>query len=276
MSGGPNTPYSLGHSERERHRLKQQALLYESATLNVFRRAEIDRGMRVLDVGCGVGDVSFAARQLVGDAGQIVGIDRGGAAIQEARERAKEAGWTNISFEVADCDDFSCDEKFDAVVGRLVLMYLPDPGKALRSFKRLLKDRGRIAFLEYDMGLSPFSYPRNELFEQTCHAIRCAFAKTGGRIRMGAELYSVFVAAGLPAPALHVEIPAGGGPEWVAYEMVTEVARTLLPVMENFGITTAQEMELDTLAERLRSECVRDGIVVFAPAIVGAWTAIVA
>jgi ubiquinone/menaquinone biosynthesis C-methylase UbiE len=276
MSGGPNMPYSLGHSERERQRLKRQALLYESATLNVFRRAGIASGMRVLDVGCGVGDVSFAARQLVGDAGQIVGIDRGGDAIQEGRERAREAGWTNISFEVADCDAFSCGEKFDAVVGRLVLMYLQDPGKTLRSFKRLLKDRGRIAFLEYDMGLSPFSYPRNELFEQTCNAIRSAFARTGGRVRMGAELYSTFVAAELPAPELHVEIPAGGGPDWIAYEMVTEVARTLLPVMEKFGITTARELEIDTLAERLRSQCVRDGTVVFAPAIVGAWTAIAA
>jgi ubiquinone/menaquinone biosynthesis C-methylase UbiE len=274
MSARPDVPYSLGHSERERQRLKRQALLYESATLHVFRRAGIAPGMRVLDIGCGVGDVSFVARQLVGEAGAVMGIDRGPEAIGEARERAHAAGLTNVHFEVNDCNSFPHEEKFDALVGRLVLMYQREPENTLRSLSGLLRSGGRVAFLEYDMGLAPVSYPPNELFEQTCNVVRSTFAKTGGRLRMGAELYSTFIAAGLPAPELHVEIPAGAGTEWVAYEMVAEVTRTLLPAMEKLGLATAQEMKIDTLADRLRNECVRQGSVTFAPAIVGAWTAI--
>jgi ubiquinone/menaquinone biosynthesis C-methylase UbiE len=274
MSVGPNMSYPLGHSERERGRLKQQAQIYHAATLDVFRRAGIGPGMRVLDVGCGVGDVSFAVRELVGESGEVLGLDRGADAIREAAERVREAGWTNVRFQLADCNQFACADRFDAVVGRLILMYQQDPVATLRGCAGMLRDGGRLAFLEYDMVLAPFSYPPNELFERTCDAIRAAFAKAGGRIRMGAELYSTFLAAGLPAPEVRVEIPGGGGPDWVAFDMLAEVARTLLPAMERFGIASAREIEIDTLADRVRSSCASQGAVVFAPALVGAWTSI--
>jgi hypothetical protein len=89
---------------------------------------------------------------------------------------------------------------------------------------------------------------------------------------MGAELHSTFVRAGLIPPALHVEIPAGAGPDWAAYEMFTGVVRSLLPAIEKFGIASLQEIDIDTLAGRLRDECVRTGAVTMTPAMVGAWS----
>jgi ubiquinone/menaquinone biosynthesis C-methylase UbiE len=271
MSNGPNTSYLLGHSEQERSRLKRQALLYHAATLDILCRAGIKPGMRVLDVGCGVGDVSFAVRELVRETGEILGIDRSAGAISEAARRASDAGWSNLRFEVADCNSYYCGEKFDAVVGRLVLMYQPDPVATLMSCQRLLRPGGGLVFLEYDMGVAPFSCPPVELFDRTGDAIKSTFTAAGGRLRMGAELYSTFLRAGLRAPELHVQVPAGGGPDWVVYEMVADVARTLLPMMEKFGIATAQEMEIDTLADRLRKACLAEGSATFAPALIGAW-----
>lgn len=264
--------YPLGHSDEERERLKRQAALYQDVTLHVFRQAGISPGMRVLDVGCGVGDVSFAARQLVGENGQVFGIDRSADAVAEATERARQAGWSNVHFQVADCGSFTSASVFDAVVGRLVLLYQPDPAQTLKSLTRMLKKNGIVSFLEYDMKLSPICYPPNPLFDRIISIILAAFERTGVHLRMGAELHSTFVRAGLPAPTLHVEIPAGAGPDWVAYEMVTGVARSLLPAIEKFGIATVQEVDIDTLAGRLREECVRNGAVTLAPAIVGAWS----
>jgi ubiquinone/menaquinone biosynthesis C-methylase UbiE len=264
--------YPLGHSEHERDRLKQQAGLYQDITLRVFRQAGLAPGMRVLDLGCGVGDVSFAVRQLVDESGYVLGIDRSPDAIAEANARARASAWRNVSFEVADCSSFTSTDKFDAVVGRLVLMYQNDPAGLLKRFFPLLKQDGIVAFLEYDMKLSPISYPSYPLWERASSAMLAAFEQSGGRVRMGAELHSTFVRAGLPPPKLHVEIPAGAGPDWVGYELFAGVVRSLLPAMEKFGIATAKEMDVDTLADRLRQESVRREAIMLTPAMVGAWS----
>ena len=61
--------YSLGHSESELARLQKQAEFYAEFTRNVLLKAGLRRGMRVLDVGCGAGDVSIEAARIVGDTG---------------------------------------------------------------------------------------------------------------------------------------------------------------------------------------------------------------
>src|SRR5690554_3222064 len=69
-------PYVLGHSEQELARLEKQGELFGAETRQVLVRAGLAPGMRVLDVGCGAGDVSLIAAELVGPAGTVIGIDR--------------------------------------------------------------------------------------------------------------------------------------------------------------------------------------------------------
>src|SRR5208337_5280181 len=95
----PETEYILGHSEREIRRLMHQASILRPITERLLRGAGIGRGMRVLDLGCGAGDVSMLAAELVGAAGSVVGIDRSQEAIAVARERAQTARLGNIDFE---------------------------------------------------------------------------------------------------------------------------------------------------------------------------------
>src|SRR5262249_54917865 len=63
--------YALGHSEQELERLSRQAEIFEPFTRQLLQQAGISRGMRVLDVGCGSGDVSFLASELVGPSGKV-------------------------------------------------------------------------------------------------------------------------------------------------------------------------------------------------------------
>src|SRR5262245_20978923 len=67
--------YVMGHTDRERRRLALQASILQPFTEQLFRRAGIATGMHVLDVGCGVGDVSLLAARLIGRTGSVTSID---------------------------------------------------------------------------------------------------------------------------------------------------------------------------------------------------------
>src|SRR6516162_6745059 len=122
----PSDKYPLGYTEDEARRLAVQAAFIQDLTGDVFRRAGIGPGMHVLDLGCGVGDVSFLAAGMVGSAGTVLGIDRNASSIETARHRAIGLGLSNVQFEVSELDTFADNGRtFDALIGRLVLLYLP-------------------------------------------------------------------------------------------------------------------------------------------------------
>ena len=68
--------YALPATDRERQRLMSQAEMVRPITRRLFVDAGIGPGMRVLDLGCGVGDVSLLLADLVGPTGEVVGVDR--------------------------------------------------------------------------------------------------------------------------------------------------------------------------------------------------------
>ena len=119
--------YALGHNHEELQRLIGQSRFLGELTEEVLRAAGIGPGMRVLDVGCGAGDVSFLAATLVGAGGSVVGVDRSAEAIALAKRRAADVGLANVSFVTQDLQDLATEARFDAIIGRLVLMYFPEP-----------------------------------------------------------------------------------------------------------------------------------------------------
>jgi protein-L-isoaspartate O-methyltransferase len=97
--------YALGHDEPELARLEHQARLLEPATVAILRLAGISPGMRVLDVGIGLGDVAFAAAELVGSAGAVMGIDQESRVLESVQRRAVSRGLDrldNVTFEQGD------------------------------------------------------------------------------------------------------------------------------------------------------------------------------
>jgi cyclopropane fatty-acyl-phospholipid synthase-like methyltransferase len=67
--------YSLGPADPEIARLEQQAELLDQATRLLLAESEVAPGMRVLDLGAGLGHVSRAVGDLVGPDGEVVGLD---------------------------------------------------------------------------------------------------------------------------------------------------------------------------------------------------------
>src|SRR6266516_2892787 len=133
----PASPYALGSTDAEHERLIRQATRLAPLTERLFREAGIGSGQRVLDIGSGVGDVAMLVAKLVGPSGQVVGVERDARSIARARARVAEAGLHSVSFTPSDVSHIPSSKPFDAVVGRFILMFLPDPVAILRSLSQL-------------------------------------------------------------------------------------------------------------------------------------------
>ena len=141
----------LGHSAEELNRLIDQARLFGELTEELFVRAGIGAGMRVLDVGCGAGDVSFLLARMVGPSGTVVGVDRSEDAVAMATARAQAMGLSQVTFSQGEIDDISLDQPVDAAVGRFVLMYSAEPSIALRRVVANVRPGGIVAFQEMNV-----------------------------------------------------------------------------------------------------------------------------
>ena len=131
----------------------------------IFAEAGIRPGMRVLDLGCGAGDVAFVAADLAGPDGYVVGVDRSPEALARARLRAEQRGMAQVQFVEGDIHDPAPGGPFDAIVGRLVLMHVPDPAAVLRRQATVLRAGGLVVPIEFDI-LTARSLPATPLVSQ--------------------------------------------------------------------------------------------------------------
>jgi ubiquinone/menaquinone biosynthesis C-methylase UbiE len=262
--------YILGHEERELQRLARQASFYEEATADVFLRAGIRPGMRVLDLGCGAGDVALIAARLVGPTGAVIAIDRSSEAIRTTRLRAHAAGSWWLRAEQAEIDRYVAHEPFDAIVGRFVLLYVADPAATLRSLLRSLRPGGIVALHEMDLP-TVRSVPELPILHEMLRWIATAYERLGFELNMGSRLAQTYVRAGLPPPQLSGTARVESGPRAATYEYFTETLRSAAPMIEKLGIATQDEMALDTLAQRFRDTAVAANACIQNPLLIGAW-----
>jgi SAM-dependent methyltransferase len=265
-----NPAYILGHAETELDRLIHQARFFGELTEQVLHRAGLQPGMRVLDIGCGAGDVALLAARLVGPEGAVIGVDKSPEAVALASRRAQAAELTNMHFVAQDLSELSLDQPVDALVGRLVLMYFADPAVLLRRLLGLLKPGGLVVFHEFDLAGAK-SEPTCEIFEVALQRIRQTFSRVGVDIHTGLKLGRIFQEAGLPAPQMILGARVEGGPDSLIYAQVEQVTQTLLPLMQRTGVATAAEVGIETLAARLRAETVAHNATLVSPSLIGAW-----
>jgi ubiquinone/menaquinone biosynthesis C-methylase UbiE len=264
--------YTLGYTSKETQRLLTQGQLLNPFTKRMLEDAGITTGMKVLDLGCGPGDVSLLAADLVGETGQVLGVDANPAVLEVARARAQAAGLNNVSFQAGNINELALDQDYDAIVGRLILLYLPERVAVLRRLLAHLRPGGVVAFHEFDLDpQANNAYPSSALWDQYWPWITQAFERTGSELRMALKLPSTFVEVGLPAPQLRYEAAVGFGPESAVYEVLVEVTRSVLPLLVKFGIATAEEVDIDTLLERFRAENIAQPRVMRMPVTIAAW-----
>src|SRR5499427_317511 len=199
-----STDYVMGHDHRERRRLLLQASILNPVTEQLFRRAGIASGMRVLDIGCGVGDVSLLAARLVGRYGSVTSVDIDPAALATLESRASSAGMSHIECIQADIHGWKPGRKFDAVVGRHILIHSKDPFAVVRDCAALLHERGLAAFHEYDFSVVHRGWPPTPLRDRLMEVFDRFFA-SATCANMGSRLWTLLVEAGFEPPDSRAE-----------------------------------------------------------------------
>jgi SAM-dependent methyltransferase len=198
----PIENYVLGNSVREQERLKLQAKFLERWTEQFLLSAGLEPGMTVLDLGCGTGDVSMLAARLVGPSGHVTGIDRDLVVIEKARDRGRdESRGADIEFIHTELLNFHAERSFDAVVGRYVLFFQPDPVAAIAYAAKQVRPRGIVVFHELDLSRIR-SYPDGTLFDRTWSLIAQTERRAGVWVDLGLHLADLFLAARLPWPTI--------------------------------------------------------------------------
>jgi SAM-dependent methyltransferase len=273
-SNPPDAIYSLGRSEGETQRLLKQAQVYDPLMRQLLEDAGIGPGAKVLDVGSGAGDVAMLAARLVGPDGAVVGVDTNPVILALARERVAAAGLENVMFLAGDFRTLQLTRAFDAAIGRLVLRYQGDPATALRAAADLVRPGGVVAFDESDLTLLEADYPwahTSPLFRLVVSWVVGALRRSGVHTDMGYRLFDTFRQAGLGEPTISVYAPLGGDADWPGYDFYADTMRSLLPALEELGVSTAEEVDVDTLADRLRAEVLSTGVPIQMPPHVTAW-----
>ncbi len=123
----------------------------------VVEMAKIQPGDKVLDVGCGSGNLTLTAKRYTGAAGSAYGIDASPEMIDVARKKAQSSGLA-ATFELGLIEKLPYpDATFDIVISRLVIHHLPGDLKR-RGFAeifRVLKPGGRLFLVDFNPPANP-------------------------------------------------------------------------------------------------------------------------
>ncbi len=262
--------FGTGIGEEELARLEAQGAAIAPATRMIFAEAGIRPGMRVLDLGCGAGDVTFVAANLVGPDGSVVGVDRSPEALARARLPAEQRGLAQVQFVEGDIHDPTPGGPFDAIVERLVLMWVPDPAAVLRRQATVLRPGGLVVPIEADLSVIR-SLPETAFMTQVKSWLVEAFAKAGLSM-LGPRLWAIVEEAGLhPLGMIGVQPHFGPGDE-VGLAFLMESMRVAEPLIVGTGVATAEEIGMETFEQRLRDEGERIHPLVGAPyMLLSAW-----
>jgi ubiquinone/menaquinone biosynthesis C-methylase UbiE len=262
--------YVLGDHAEELARLDHQAAVIERPTRLLLQAAGLTAGMRVLDLGTGLGHVARLAGELVGPSGSVLGIDRSSDVLAVARERTLQAGMVQVTFADGNALEWRATSPFDAIVCRLFLFHVPDPLAAVRHQIQNLRPGGLFVAVDFDLG-GTRTDPPVAIVDTVGRWVHDAFRAAGAWPRIGARLGTILEDAQLTRVTtfgvqayLSPRDPSGA-------RLLAGVVRSLAPAIIAHGLATDAQLDLTTVEQRIATAVSSARAVILPPTVVGAW-----
>jgi ubiquinone/menaquinone biosynthesis C-methylase UbiE len=178
-------------------RLQTQAEEFSSSTMDSLAKLGIKSGMKVLDVGCGTGSVSFMISPIVGANGAVVGVDSNTYILEYCKDMAQKLDVTNVKFSEAEATKLDFEKQnFDATYSRFLFQHVPEAEKALREMIRVTRAGGHVMVEDCDL-FTWIVYPENESVSKLWHWYESIQVERGTDPQIGRKLYSMFLDEGL-------------------------------------------------------------------------------
>jgi SAM-dependent methyltransferase len=218
----PKSHYIHGTDADEQRRL--------SLLNDWMNRASLDElalgvGERILDLGSGLGQFTRAMARVVGDGGQVVGVERSGEQLAAARVQARLAGEEDL-VEFREGDAFAPPLReeewgsFDVAHTRFLLEHVPDPAAVVRTMTRAVRPGGRIVLADDDHGVIRL-WPEPPGFGPLWHAYIRTYDRLGNDPYVGRRLVSLLHEAGA-APRRNTWIFFGNCAGAAAFDLTVE------------------------------------------------------
>lgn len=228
--------------------------LLSEITEQLLRRANLKPGMRILDIGCGSGEITRAIADRVGPTCTVVGLDGSPAALATAVEATDPTLYKNLTYQLCNLSELPLElGTFDAIVGRRVLMYVPDLEKVIPLLLSILRPGGRIALQEHDTTMTPGRVGDWPVHDQVHAWLWESVEREGANPRLGFTLPSMLSRAGSEVLSVWAQaIFSGYEAGW--HHRLHDLVKMMQPRLVASGVVAEGEIDLPTLERRLAAE----------------------
>jgi ubiquinone/menaquinone biosynthesis C-methylase UbiE len=245
----PRGNYILSTGASAVSRLHLLHRLFGPISRQMLLDAGISPGKHVLDLGCGVGDVTCWMASQVAPNGSVTSIDLSAAQLAEARREAATLGVENlITFLHGNASETGLpSESFDIVFCRFLLCHLTDPLGTLKEMHRVLRPGGSIVCQDVDLA-TVYSLPDSDAVNRSVQASIATGQKLGADYRFGRRLHTVLLDLGFTSVTPRFDQPLHlTGPDKRFWEYCFSEASD---VITKTGILTRREA--DELSHEIR------------------------
>ena len=235
-------------------------------SLALLQRAGLQAGMKILEIGCGGGDLAFDIARILGSAGRVLGTDIDQTKLDLAVREAAEQNLTNIAFQLGNIAESAPAGNFDVVHMRFVLTHLTDPAQALKHIRAALRPRGMVVLEDIDFS-GYFCYPDCAALWRYVQLYTETTRRRGVDANIGPRLPLLLAEAGFANIQVNIVQPSGFEGE---VKLITPLT------MENIadaviaeGLATAEE--IDQIVSDLYLYAKTPGTLGCTPRIFEAW-----
>ena len=181
--------YVIGVGKDDEERLSLLNELFGKTSKDLLLKSGLKPGMRVLEVGCGTGNMTKWIAKQVGDHGHVTAVEITSEQIQITKDNCSESN--NITFVESSLFDLKTSQKFDLIYSRFLIMHLQNPFEGLQHLTQLLKPNGILVSEEATNSITA-CYPESPIFKKNRELVLALFKKKNLDFDIGEKLYSYF------------------------------------------------------------------------------------